>query len=263
MLNLRSVISCNINGTPLYSCNLSKRIDEYKNFIDESSKENISEDDLVIISIQGLYGYRTGILGYLSNMLSYRLSKNNNPKLLKSLLNVFISSDIESNDFEICSFILSMISRKLPLLNIGNWDLKKNINNNYINNFIPNHSLPSIFDLKSVYLLNPIFDSGCTIISNKECNISQFERWEILDHCNFKNKLFNKGINWAYYESKDKQNGITIINFELIESTDEDLISQFRQLVNLKNKLEIMFANNIDNLKFNKYETIITGDFKL
>ena len=255
MLNLKSIISCNINGTPLTSCNLSKRIYEYKKFLDENVKEKFLDDELFIISIQGLYGYRSGILGYLFNKLSFELSQYHNPTLLKSFLNVFISNNIEANDFEILSTTLSIISRKIPFLNIGNWDLKNYISNEYINNFIPNNSFPSIFDLKSLYLLNPLFDSGCTIISNKKHLESGFERWNIIDSCSFSNKLFNQGINWAYFESN--KNGISIINFELIKN--EDLYnSQFIQLLNLKNILEKKFT---DNSNLVKYETFIIGDF--
>lgn len=259
MLNLKSIISCNINGVPLTSCNLSKRIYEYKKFINENINEDFLDDELFIISIQGLYGYRSGILGYLFNKLSFELSQNNNPILLKSFLNLFISESVEANDFEIFSTFLSMISRKIPFLNIGNWDLKKFISNEYINNFIPNKSLPSIFDLKSLYLLNPLFDSGCTIISNQKFVESGFEKWNIIDSCNFNNRLFNKGINWAYYESKDKKNGISIINFELVKT--EDLYTfQFNQLLELKNTLEKTFANNTEYPKI-KYETFIIGNF--
>jgi hypothetical protein len=264
MLNLKSIISCNISGTPLVSCNLSKKINEYKKFVNENYNEKI-KDDLVIISIQGLYGYRCGIFGYILNNLSYELSQNNNPTILKSILNLIISSKIESNDFEILSTSLSMIFRKIPLLNIGNWDLKERIiENDNIKYNTPNNSLPSIFDLKSIYLLNPLFDSGCTIFSNKKVTQSGFERWNATKNCNFLNKLFNRGINWSYFESEEKKNGITIINFEFIDSEDNDIyLSQINQIIELKKKLEIMFANNVDNNKFIKYETYILGDFKL
>lgn len=129
MLSIKSITSCNINGNPLTSYELSKRIYEYKDYIKNNiSKKNdfkINDNDLVIVCVQNLYGYRTGILGYLGNLLSYRLSQYNNPTLFQRIIKNVFSYEIKSNDYELLSFITSFISRKIPIINIGNWDFKK------------------------------------------------------------------------------------------------------------------------------------------
>ena len=73
MLNLKSITSLNIKGTPLKTDNLSKRIFEYKNYINDNIK-NPENKDLVIISVQGLYGYRVGLIGLLLNNIVFNIS---------------------------------------------------------------------------------------------------------------------------------------------------------------------------------------------
>ena len=266
MLNIKSITSCNINGNPLATCNLSKRIFEYKNFIKTNfDKENlkINDNEIVIVCVQNLYGYRTGILGYLGSLLSYKLSQYSNPTIFQTILNNIFNSNINSNDYETFAFVLSFISRKVPLINIGNWDLKKNLfeSIDILNYEQPNLSIPSIFNLSSIYLLNPFFDSGCSIYSNKVPIENGFEKWNIMKNAQFSDKLYNRGINWNFFQSKNKKSGIVIINFTLINNSPDWVNSlQFEQIIKLKEKLEHTYALDV---LCKKYETYIIGDFNI
>ena len=258
MLNLKSITSLNIKGTPLKTDNLSKRIFEYKNYINDNIK-NPENDDLIIISVQGLYGYRVGLIGLLFNNLVFNISKNNNPTYLQTFINKFFKDGISGNDLEIFSYGISLVSRVLPFINYGNWDLKRKLNNNKIKDYTKNISMPSIMDLNSIYLLNPLYDSGCSIYSNKIPKEVGFERWNIRDILHTKDKIYNNGITWSYFESEDKKDGIVILNLIMEDNVSEwAIVSQLKQIVDLKYRLENKYCLSVD-----KYQTYIMGDFKL
>ena len=264
MLSVKSITSCNINTIPLYSNNVAKTISEYKNHMKNIYNKDytIEDDELIINCVQGMYGYRCGLLGYLSNLLSYTLSKKSNPVFLQSVINRFVNNPLNSNDYEIISFFTSLISRKIPIFNIGFWDVKNNLfsDNEIFKYNIKNSSCPSIFNLKSTYLLKPLFDSGCTIYSNKKHLDSGYEPWYVNYEGTFKQRLFNKGLVWAFYESKNKSNGIAVINVEMINDAPEYIyLLQMKQIVRLKEDLQNKFMQNKD---YKKYETFIVGDFK-
>ena len=265
MLSIKSITSCNIDGLPLLSSNLSKRMYEYKKYISENLNENyeINENELCIVCIQGLYGYRSGLLGYISNLCSYKLSQYSNPNYLQKCVNYVTGNNFESNDYEISSYLFSLISRAVPILNIGNWDFKQKLfsTNKILTYISQNYSLPSIFNLSSVYLLEPLFDSGCSIYSNKKDSYSGFENWNILKNCEFKYKLFNSGINWSFFESENKKSGIMIIGVNILCDTPEWVtVLQIKQIVALKEKLELRFVKTSD---YEIYDTFITGDFSV
>jgi hypothetical protein len=261
MLSIKSITSYNINNTPLFSSDLSKKIHGYKKYINNNLNKDFNENELVIVSIHNLYGYRTGILGYLSSLLSYKLSQYSNPTCIQTVLKNLFNCEIKSNDYEIVSFIISFISRKIPLINIGNWDLKKNLFKNIFNYEQTNLSLPSIFNLRSIYLLNPVFDSGCCLYSNIKPLEYGFERWNIVENASFSEKLYNKGINWSFFQSKNKKSGIAILNLSVIDNLPDWLnILQFKQIIKLKEKLENKYALNVI---YEKYETYIIGNFNI
>jgi hypothetical protein len=196
----------------------------------------------------------------LGNLLSYRLSQYNNPTLFQRIIKNVFSSEIKSNDYELLSFITSFISRKIPIINIGNWDFKKNLfDNSHINYEQPNLSMPSIFNLSSIYLLNPLFDNGCCIYSNITPFEHGFEKYNLENRGGFNHKLYNNGINWCFFQSKNKKNGISIINLSIIKDVPDWVYNiQFKQIVELKEKLERKYALNI---LCENYETFIIGDF--
>lgn len=261
MLNLKSITSLNINGIPLKNNNLSKRIYEYKNFSHESMINNsINDNELCILSIQGLYGYRVGILGLLTNHISFMLSKKNNPTYLQKFINLFRKKNpLLGNDFEIISFILSIFNRTIPIINYGNWNLKNKFENDKIKDVTKNISMPSIYNLKSLYLQNPLYDSGCSIYSNKIPLNNGFEPWNTRNKLVINENIYNKGITWCYFQSENSDKGITIISVNIDDNIPEWIISeQLKQIVKLKNNLENKF-----NLNVKYYETYLMGDFKI
>ena len=249
MLKIKSLTSCNINGIPLKSVNLSKRMFEYKSYINENVNL-INDSEFVVLTINGLYGYRVGILGWLSTYLSHCLSQVNNPLCIKSIFD-----NVIANDYEVISHYISLVSRSIPLFNYGNWDYKNYLFTNNILKTTSNLSIPKIYDLLSIYTLKPLFDSGSAIYSNKISHDSGFERWKIWDMLNSTEQQFNKGIIWSYFISENNKNGIMIITMELIE--DRLVLEQLKQLVDMKEFLELKFKIDVE-----KYETYIIGDFK-
>ena len=265
MLHIKSITSCNINGLPLFSSDLSKRIHEYKKYISENLNENynITDNELCIVCIQGLYAYRCGLLGYLSNLCSYKLSQNNNPSYFQRCINYFTNCDVKSNDYEIFSYGLSLISRTIPFINILNWDFKSQLfENNKILKYSKNYSMPSIFNLTSIYLLKPIFDSGCAIYSNRKETENGFELWNVLENCDLlQYKMFNSGITWSFYESDNKKSGIMIFNINILRETPEWVtILQLKQIIELKERLDLKFAKTIN---YEVYDTFILGNFSI
>ena len=241
MLNLRQISSINTDLIPFSSFNLQNRICAIKSYIDDNilSTNEISDNDLVVVCIQQTYAYRTGIVGWLSTFASTKLSEYFEPKCFQKIFNT------TANDFEVVSGIVSLISRGIPFLNIGVWDNKDNIFNKNIDSSIlkygygfglNNDSIPSIFNLKSNYLLKPVFDSGCAIYSNKKSTENGFEPWNLKS-----NNYYNTGIIW----------------FNLL--VDKEInIFQLIQICELKEKLEKKYSSDVKI-----YETYITGEFNI
>ena len=190
MLRLKSITSANIDGVPLISSNLKYRLNEYKRYINDNIKENNNEEELEILSIHGLYGYRTGIFGFLSNYLTYNFINCKNVNFLQRFLNFLTKNNYKieaSNDFEIIAFIICLISRSIPILNVGNWDPKKNFfrKKSCFKNITENLSMPSILNLKSIYLLDSLFDCGSAIYANKRPLDRGYEKWNLEDNIFF------------------------------------------------------------------------------
>lgn len=254
MLNINSIMSCKFNGVPLIDGNISKKIFEFNNLM-----ENNNSSELNIITINGLYGYRSGVGGWLLNLLSLYLSKKNNPTIIQNFLNYIFRNDknkILSNDFEIISYYLSLVNRGIPILNYCNWDPKRFLfKNSATINMLPNVSLPKFYDLSSLFLLNPLFDSGCAIYSNKTPFSTGFEKWKLWNNIKFNDTRFNKGILWAFY--KENNCGILVMTLNLNNSESSLLYNmQIQQIIKLKRTLEEKFSTDLKT-----YETYITGDF--
>jgi hypothetical protein len=147
-----------------------------------------------------------------------------------------------------------LVNRCIPIINYGNWDPKSFLCTNETE--IKNLSFPTIYNFNSLYLLSPLYDSGCAIYSNKLPKYYGFKEWTIWNNINFNDNKFNKGMVWAFY--KNNNNGIIIINL-CLHTSDTCLLynMQMQQIVNLKKYLEENFCKDL-----NSYETYITGDFK-
>jgi len=262
-LQIKKICSLKLKGTPLYD-NIFNNISVWKqNINEEISSDNINtgffennspeDPDLNILCIQGVYGYRTGLIGKLFNIYSSYFSEVTKPIYLQSILKTCYN--IDSNDYEIISFGISLVSRLIPINNIFVYDSKSELSNAFSNNL--NDSQPSIVDCSSLFLLKPLFDSGCAIYSNRKYTECGFEKW----NCTFNNEKYkNKGMVWCYYKSKDEKNGTTVINLDF-QSNNNDLsdIADINQLINLKNNLEVKFYSE-DTVR---YETYIVGNFNI
>ncbi len=247
---------------PLFSSYLTQNIIKSQSYINNNifDKLKCQKNDLVLLSIHGIYGYRTGIFGFISNFLSNKLSKFSKPTILSRCVNSIFSQELVNNDYEIFSLFFTMVSRKIPILNMGNGDLKRKIFHNKFLKYNINHSLPNIFNLSSIYMLNPLFDSGMGIYSNREPLFSGFERWNISSTLGrMKYTIYNKGISWYFYGSDNKENAICVFNISLVDDVPDWIISsQLKQIVKLKNNLMEKY-----NSEYEKYENIIIGDFKI
>ena len=259
MFCVNSIASYKFNGIPLVDTNIPRKIDDYNNFVNSNlSQKNLNKDNLNIITINGLYGYRSGIIGWGSNFCSLYLSKKINPTAFQRFLNYIFNRDgdkkILGNDFEIISYFLSLVNRCFPIINYGNWDPKRFLCTNEAQ--IINLSMSKIYDFNSLYLLSPLYDSGCAIYSNKIPNFYGFKKWDKWNNIEYTDKNFNKGMIWALYTHENS--AILIINL-CLHNSDTCLLynMQIQQIVQLKKELETKFCKDLNN-----YEIYITGDFK-
>jgi hypothetical protein len=249
-LCLKSIFCGNFNDKPFFSKNNKEKwLDIMKNSSNDSN--NLENDDLMIICLQNVYGYRTGIFGYLSTLLIDKLN-NCVPKtfIFKSICNYLIKSNFNCNDLEVLSGIISIINRTIPLLNYGIWDNKSFFSNN-LNLFNVNDSEPirGMFDFYSNFLFKPFFDSGLCILSNKKYHDCGFEKLQ-----NPVNSFVNEGFLWCCFKEDVDEKIIFVITFN-ISSNDENKLEEIIQLLDLKDKLLLKFPSYYN-------EIYIIGDFK-
>jgi len=246
-LHLKCISNVNIKNKPFFSNNLKK--EKWLDAIQSISlnDSNIDDNALIIVFLQDLYGYRTGLLGYLSTLLTSKLNKYTpSTFIFSTLLNYFLNSKFKCNDLDILSGIISILNRSIPILNYGVWD-NKTFFSDKLNLFInENHSINDIFNLHSIFLFQPFFDSGLGILSNKKCNDSGFESLK-----NPTNKFINEGFLWSYF--KDDNKNILIITLNITKN--EDNSSELKELLNLVDKLLLKFSSNC--------EIYVSGDFRM
>lgn len=244
-LHMKTICSWNLRCKPGQD-NIFSKIQSWRKYINNNFNSS-EEDELNILCIQGVYGYRSGFIGKLANKAAYYLSQYSNPIYLQSIVKLF--TDTDANDYELISYFISIISRVIPINNLCVFDTKDYFNTLGYSTHNLSHS--KFNDLRSLFLFKPMFDCGSTIYSNKQSAFSGFEKWTYN-----KEKDVNKGILWAHFISKDGNNGTTIINID-IEDNNNYLsdIRDLLQIVNLKKKLENDYGN-IDT-----YVTYIMGNF--
>ena len=135
-LQLKTICSWKLDGIPGVN-NIFNKISKWNIFANEQIKQNslidtnypvLETNNLNIICIQGLYGYRTGLIGNISNIIAKYLSIYSNPIYLQSIIKLFCKTD--ANDFELISFAISIISRLIPINNIYTFDIKDSLNIN-------------------------------------------------------------------------------------------------------------------------------------
>lgn len=250
-LNLKCILNWNLQGVPFFTKDLNVKQKIWKQTLANSlpTEEELEDNDLVVVCIDNLFGYRCGLIGYIlmliSSNFSYYLS---NSTLLNRCVNYVCKSELNSNDFEILAGVISVINRSIPLLNYGVWDHKEYLKTGLLKYINQNHSMSSMFSCESSFLFKPFFDSGLCILSNKECNDSGFEKLN-----NQVNRYINEGFLWCYYNKNNK--GVLIININLSRSSDSEIkTNELKQLENLCNTLTNKFSNVI-------LDTYIIGDF--
>jgi hypothetical protein len=245
-LHLKCISNVNIKNKPFFSNNLKK--EKWLDAIQSISlgDSNIDDNALIIVFLQDLYGYRTGLLGYLSTLLTSTLNKYTpSTFIFSALLNFFFNSKFKCNDLDVLSGIISILNRSIPILNYGIWD-DKTFFSDKLNLFInESHSINGIFNLYSIFLFQPFFDSGLGILSNKKCSDSGFESLK-----NPTNKFINEGFLWSYF--KDDNKNILIITLNITKNDDNT--SDLKELLNLIDKLLLKFSN---------CEIYVSGDFRM
>jgi len=247
---LKYITNFNLKATPWFStCDYSN----WKSTITEKMSTIVDNDNLIIYCVQEVYGYRTGIFGLLSHIIS-----NFSPiqtfcfrQIMNSNIRYYQTNNIFSSDGEIISSFISKINRYIPFFNIGTWDYKNDL---LLKNFFyENYSIPHMFNFHY-----PMLDSGCGIFSNKKPFLSGYEPLDFINKASLSDNLSSKGIVWSFFSNDDKK-GITIISFNLSDDLFElTKLLELEQIISLKNKLHNQFG-----LMVNEYETYIIGDFKI
>jgi hypothetical protein len=248
---LKSLVSFDLKSLPLQTPHLSKKMKSWnRNIWKLVATHNLypySLSDLSILCLHEAYSHRVGVFGYGFNFFSYLLSQNCESFIIKNCLDFLCLPSIQSNDAETIAHYLSLPFRVLPFFNLVHWDSKSFIDSNhykYIYRF--DKSKPSSTDLKSLFLLNPLYDSGCAICSSVPADIYDFEKWSVSSY-HYSDYSINKGICWALFKN------ILIITFNLI--IDENLYhDQLKQVLSLKNNLMTKYIFNETFIVFNDTE---------
>jgi len=264
-LNLKCLMNINIKSIPWLSENSTKKNSIWKDMIDENIDLLDNDDDLVIVCLQEAYGYRTGILGWSLTFLSSYV-KSYIPNCVQNFVNKYITTKhkIYCTPLDIIITSVVLFNRILPIINYGVWDNKIRIFNHNKKNSVlkyinKNNSVTDIFDYRSLFCLNPIFDSGCCIMSNKKPLFTGFEKLDVYNTENLEDRLCNKGIVWSYYKSESK--GILIMTYNLTENIgDLSKLLELDQILTLQENLESIIKEKEEQ---HNIESYIIGDFKV
>lgn len=263
-LNLKCLMNMNINSIPLFSQNSNIKNSTWKKMIDENITSSSSDDDLTVVCLQEAYGYRTGILGWSFTFISSYITSYI-PNCVQNFMNryIFTKNKIYCTPLDIVITSVVLLNRIIPIINYGVWDNKLRIFNHNKNKSVlkyinKNNSVTNIFDYRSLFCLDPLFDSGCCIMSNKKPLYTGFERLDLYCKENLQDRLCNKGIVWSYYKSDNK--GILIMTYNLSENIGElSKLLELDQILTLQENLEsILLEKEETNI-----ESYIIGDFKV
>jgi hypothetical protein len=248
---LKYITNFNLKATPWFSsCDYSI----WKSTINEKISNINDIDNLVIYCVQEIYGYRVGMFGYLSHLISNIIPFQTFylKQFMNSNIRFYQTNNIFSSDGEIISSFIGKINRYIPLFNIGTWDYKKNlISKNF---HYQNNSISHMFDF-----ISPMLDCGCGIFSNQEPFDSGYEPLDFISKkTSISDTLSSKGMVWSFF-TNNVNKGITVISFNLSDDLFElTKLLELEQIISLKNKLQNRFG-----LMVNEYETYIVGDFKI
>lgn len=261
-LHLKYISQWNLKQhTPNFSYDNNKNYKSIKDFIDINlpTYEELNDNDLVIFCIEEMYGYRTGIFGYLTKYLSDLYMSNNLPStsIFQHIYNYIYKTNITLKDIELSSFLITLINRPIPFLNFGVWDNKNHIFNENLNGSIlkyinHNYSISNMFDIVS-NLCSPFYDSGLSILSNKPSFTGGFERLKGVS--GFK----NYGFTWNYFKDKNNRKGIMVICINLSDDTNVSVKEgEYNQMINFVHDLREQYSVGVKI-----YETYLIGDLKM
>jgi len=254
-LDLKYIANLNLRHKPFFSPQFQK--EKWRNEIESILRMplQVDEDELVVLCLEGLYGYRTGIIGYLLTSLANIGAPYLNTYVLKFLLNSIFSTKFDCTDLELISGLISIFNRQLLFLNYGMWDYKSNLfgsNHEMWKYSNSNESMPGIFNYCSNLLMKPFYDSGIHIVSNQPVHASGFEASEN----NRNNVSVNEGFAWCYYKKEKK--GIMVITLNISDDEDKEVkLKEITQLKKLHDRLTMQFTFDVL-----RYETYIVGNFK-
>lgn len=264
-LHLKYISQWNLENTPIFSYDNNKNYKSRKQTIDKNlpTEEELNENDLVIFCIEEMYGYRTGIFGYISKLLSNSISQHvASTSVLQNIFNYIFKTNFICDDIEFVSLLITLINRPIPLLNFGVWDdkykiFKENSNRTVLKNINYNDSMNGMFDVISNLFYCPFFDSGLSILSNKPSYASGFER--LTSHSSF-SSYKNHGFAWSYFKKDDdNQKGIMAICINLSDNKENKVKEiECQQMINLVEALKETYSKDVK-----LYETYIIGDLKI
>jgi len=261
-LHLKYISQWNLKQhTPNFSYD-DKNYKSIKEFIDLNlpTQEELNDNDLVIFCIEEMYGYRTGIFGYLMTFLSNAYMSANLPatSIFQHIYNYIYKTNISIKDIELSSFLITLINRPIPFLNFGVWDNKKrvfneNFHNSVLKHINPNLSISNMFDIFS-NLCSPFYDSGLSILSNKPSFTGGFERLQDVT-----GYMKNYGFIWNYFKDDNNCKGIMVICINLSDETNLLVKeNEYNQMINFVHLLREQYSVGV---KF--YETYLIGDLKM
>jgi len=265
-LNLKCLMNMNIKSIPWFSQNSNIKNSTWKKMIDENiTSSNVDDDDdLTVVCLQEAYGYRTGIIGWSFTFISSYITSYI-PNYVQNFMNryIFTKNKIYCTPLDIVITSVVLLNRIIPIINYGIWDNKIRIFNHNKNKSVlkyinKNNSVTNIFDYRSLFCLEPLFDSGCCIMSNKKPLYTGFEKLDLYCKENLQDRLCNKGVVWSYYKSDNK--GILIMTYNLSENIGElSKLLELDQILTLQENLEsILLEKDETNI-----ESYIIGDFKV
>jgi hypothetical protein len=255
----------NIKSIPWFSENSNIKNSTWKKMIDENITLPSSDDDLTVVCLQEAYGYRTGILGWSFTFISSYVTSYI-PNCVQNFMNkyIFTKNKIYCTPLDIVITSVVLLNRIIPIINYGIWDNKLRIFNHNKNKSVlkyinKNNSVTNIFDYRSLFCLEPLFDSGCCIMSNKKPFYTGFEKLDLYCKENLQDRLCNKGIVWSYYKSDNK--GILIMTYNLSENIGElSKLLELDQILTLQENLESILLEKEEETNIESY---IIGDFKV
>lgn len=264
-LHLKYISQWNLENIPVFSYDKNNNYKSRKQLIDKNlpTEEELNENDLVIFCIEEMYGYRTGVLGYISKMISRSISEHvASTSVFQNIFNYIFKTDLICDDIEFVSLLITLINRPAPLLNFGVWDdkykiFKENANHTVLKNINRNDSITGMFDIISNLFYLPFFDSGSSILSNKPSYASGFEQLS-------SNGLFssykNHGFTWSYFKKDgDNEKGIMAICINLSDNKEISVKEiECQQMINLVENLKETYSKDVK-----LYETYIIGDLKI